>query len=245
MVTGIRRLCAGILLALGSFLNIIQPIYAGNPTDPFTYLAADSMDDTLGGKMRDNAAIGLGHDGTLHNILLVPNCVGSILPCYRFNGTVSSVIIPGSPYLQAGDDALLVQIDVQPNRKSRPAAGKTYNIVRNGFAAEAGAFWKIALGHDGKVRVSIRGSAAGALTPVISLGGGPVLDDGKFHGIQLLKWDNLVQIFIDNKLVAQRVALVGTLSNGAPIVLGRSGYRGRMDNLYISAQRTIIPASGS
>jgi hypothetical protein len=214
--------------ALTAVLSLALLALTESPAGAATRVAAWNMDDT-GSTMSDATA--RGHTGTLHHVAAQqPGLSGK---AFGFSGTPSYVTVPASGDFTPGSGTFRIQLSVRFN--SRPSASVVdYDLLRMGLSSTSGGDYKIEILQNGRAFCLFRGSSG-----TVSVTGGPVLADSKWHTLVCSRTATSVVLTVDGTSfsAAGRTGSITsstTLLIGAKDSSGADQYTGLMDAVSIS-----------
>lgn len=173
-----------------------------------TVVAQWNMDNDFGTTMTDSS--GNGNDGTTYNV--VTSGSG-----YNFDGGTSKVIVPDSPTLNPGAADFSFSVDVQFN--DIPPQGSDYDLLRKGLRTEVGGDYKIEIVY-GAGLAKAQCKVIDSLGHAAGLRGTANLADNLHHTITCKKTANAVIMIVDGGRARKRSAVLGTISNTAPLTIG-------------------------
>lgn len=182
-----------------------------------------NMDETTGTTAFDSS--GNGHNGALTNVTL--GLPGSSGTAFGFNGASSTMIVPKSASLAAGNADVTVTMDV---RTSVEPGNHTldYDLwSKGGYQVEI--FPKK---HHGQARCKFLGSVSSQ-----HIQAGPDLADSQWHTISCHKDATSISVTVDGATWTQP-ATIGALKAGNKAYVGVGSnatdyYNGQLDNLVV------------
>ncbi len=172
-----------------------------------TTVALWHMNERSGTVMHDSAG---NHDGTLQNITLgMPGFRGS---AYGFNGFSSYVSVPQASDLNPGRANLTVTIHLKTT--NLPRRGHDWDLIRKGVYSKTRGEWKVEYHPNGRASCGFEGSRG-----FVTLRAGPSLNNNRWHTILCVKTSSAIRLIVDGVTFSKAVR-VGSIANGAPIVIG-------------------------
>jgi hypothetical protein len=174
--------------------------------------------------MRDTSASDPSNDGTTTDVKIATGWDGY---GYKFNGTTSRVVVPDSPSLDPGKQAM--QIAGHVKFGTRPASGVYVVLAKGGGTTPS---YKMLIGSQGKAVCSFRGGLRSA-----SVHNASALADRHWHTIVCAKSGGSISITVDGVTTSVNVR-VGAIANARRLFVGAganggSKYKGLMDEFNI------------
>jgi hypothetical protein len=173
-----------------------------------TVVAQWNMDETFGTTMTDSS--GNGNDGTTYNI--VTSGGG-----YIFDGGTSKVVVPNSPTLNPGAADFTYTVQIQTD--VIPPAQRDYDVLRKGLSTEVGGSYKVEL-LNGLGLAKAYCKVIDADGHVAGIQGTANLADNQLHTITCKKTATGLTMIVDGGRARKKSALLGSISNTAPVTIG-------------------------
>lgn len=192
-----------------------------------TTVSSWHMDETSGTIMTDSTST---NNGTLANVALgVP---GQANTGYGFDGSSSIVTVPDSSNLDPGAGDFSFTVSAQFTVV--PAKGADYDLFRKGLNTDDGGDYKLEIlpGAQGTI-AQAHCEFAGSIT-TSGITAGPNLADGQWHTITCAKTAQSISVKIDGQTFS-KLAVVGAMSNGAPLTLGAKLKGKKVKDAYVGA----------
>jgi len=185
------------------------------------------MDETSGTTMNDSTGT---NAGSLSNVTLgVPGLVNT---GYSFDGVSSIVTVPDNSSLDPGVSNFSFTVSAQFTLI--PSKGNDYDLMRKGLNTDDGGDYKLEILPGAQQTIAQAHCEFSGSIADIGITAGPNLADGNWHTITCTKTAISISVTIDGTSYS-KLALVGAMSNGAPLTLGGKLKGKKVKDAYIGA----------